>query len=63
MTLKQAELMESMSIVPMVLAELDLDIAEVHRRGLMEKIKPNKSETTCQQLQIRVLTVNEIISL
>ncbi|XP_040920922.1 adenylate kinase 9 [Toxotes jaculatrix] len=42
MTLKQTELMRSQSIIPMVVAELELDTVEVLKRGLVDKIKPNK---------------------
>ncbi len=43
-TLKQAELMESRSIIPMIVIELELDTVEVLKRGLVDKMKPNKSE-------------------
>ncbi|XP_050927825.1 LOW QUALITY PROTEIN: adenylate kinase 9 [Lates calcarifer] len=42
MTLKQTELMGSRSIIPMIVAELQLDTVEVLKRGLVDKIKPNK---------------------
>ena len=42
MTLKQTELMGSRSIIPMIVAELELDTVEVLRRGLVDKIKPNR---------------------
>ncbi|XP_056260814.1 adenylate kinase 9 isoform X1 [Seriola aureovittata] len=42
MTLKQAELMSSRSIIPMIVAELELDTVEVLKRGLEDKIKSNK---------------------
>uniref|UniRef100_UPI0037E901CB adenylate kinase 9 n=1 Tax=Semicossyphus pulcher TaxID=241346 RepID=UPI0037E901CB len=41
-TLKQAELMRSRSIIPMIAVELELDTAEVLKRGLLDKMKPNK---------------------
>ncbi|XP_044026265.1 adenylate kinase 9 isoform X2 [Siniperca chuatsi] len=41
-TLKQAELMGSQSIIPMIVVELGLDTVEVLRRGLVDKMKPNK---------------------
>ncbi|XP_060948026.1 adenylate kinase 9-like [Limanda limanda] len=41
-TLKQAELMGSRSIIPMIVIELELDTVEVLRRGHMDQIKPNK---------------------
>lgn len=44
MTLKQAELMASRSIIPMIVVELELDAVEVLRRGLINKMKANKSE-------------------
>ncbi|XP_029352962.1 adenylate kinase 9 [Echeneis naucrates] len=42
MTLKQAELMSSRSIIPMIVAELELDTVEVLKRGLVDNINPNK---------------------
>uniref|UniRef100_A0A3Q1CXD4 Nucleoside-diphosphate kinase n=1 Tax=Amphiprion ocellaris TaxID=80972 RepID=A0A3Q1CXD4_AMPOC len=42
MTLKQAQLMESRSIIPMIVVELELDTVEVLKRGLADKMKPNK---------------------
>ncbi|XP_051264627.1 adenylate kinase 9 isoform X2 [Dicentrarchus labrax] len=41
-TLKQAELMGSRSIIPMIVAELELDTVEVLKRGLVDKMKINK---------------------
>ncbi|XP_065820230.1 adenylate kinase 9 [Labrus bergylta] len=41
-TLKQAELMRSKSIIPMTAVELELDTVEVLKRGLLDKMKPNK---------------------
>ncbi|XP_038592648.1 adenylate kinase 9 isoform X2 [Micropterus salmoides] len=41
-TLKQAELMGSRGIIPMIVAELELDTVEVLKRGLVDKMKPNK---------------------
>ncbi|CAL8315928.1 unnamed protein product [Lota lota] len=41
-TLKQAELMEVRSIIPMVVLELELDAAEVLKRGLVDKSRSNK---------------------
>ncbi|XP_056150135.1 adenylate kinase 9 [Lampris incognitus] len=43
MTLKQAELMEAHSIIPMTVVELALDTAEVLKRGLIDKMKPNRA--------------------
>lgn len=43
-TLKQAELMGSSSIIPMIVFELELDTVEVLKRGLADKTMPNKSE-------------------
>ncbi|XP_055005398.1 adenylate kinase 9 isoform X2 [Boleophthalmus pectinirostris] len=40
MTIKQAQLMASRSIIPMVVAELKLDTLEVSKRGLRDKMKP-----------------------
>ncbi|KAM4633800.1 adenylate kinase 9 [Polymixia lowei] len=42
MTHKQAELMEARSIIPMTVVELTLDTLEVLKRGLIDKMKPNK---------------------
>ncbi|XP_053192664.1 adenylate kinase 9 [Scomber japonicus] len=42
MTLKQAELMGSRSIIPMIVVELEMDTVEVLKRGLVDKMKPNK---------------------
>ena len=41
-TLRQAELMEARSIIPMVVLELALDSTEVLQRGLLDKSRPNK---------------------
>ncbi|CAJ1078426.1 adenylate kinase 9 isoform X4 [Xyrichtys novacula] len=41
-TVKQAELMRSKSIIPMIAVELELDSVEVLKRGLLDKMKPNK---------------------
>ncbi|XP_063757950.1 adenylate kinase 9 [Eleginops maclovinus] len=41
-TLKQTELMGSRSIIPMIVVELELDTVEVLKRGLLDKMKPNK---------------------
>ena len=41
-TLKQAELMGSRSIIPMIVVELELDTVEVLKRGLVDKMKPYK---------------------
>ncbi|XP_061587402.1 adenylate kinase 9 [Cololabis saira] len=56
MTLKQAELMVSRRVVPMIVAELELDLVEVLRRGRIDKMKPNKPHLTDdspETLQIR----------
>ena len=42
MTLRQAELMEARSIIPMAVLELALDTAEVLKRGLLDKSQPKK---------------------
>lgn len=47
-TLKQTELMGSRSIIPMIVVELELDTVEVLKRGLVDKMKPNKSENAHQ---------------
>ncbi|XP_074541277.1 adenylate kinase 9 [Halichoeres trimaculatus] len=41
-TLKQAELMRTKRIIPMIVVELELDAMEVRKRGLSDKMKPNK---------------------
>ncbi|XP_029281159.1 LOW QUALITY PROTEIN: adenylate kinase 9 [Cottoperca gobio] len=41
-TLKQAELMGSRSIIPMIVVELELDTVEVLKRGFLDKMKPDK---------------------
>ncbi|XP_026174949.1 adenylate kinase 9 isoform X2 [Mastacembelus armatus] len=52
MTLKQAELMGSHSIIPMIVVELELDTAYVLRRGLVDKMKANKSHVTHDSSEI-----------
>ncbi|TNM94702.1 hypothetical protein fugu_017461 [Takifugu bimaculatus] len=42
MTLKQAKLMGSRSITPMIIVELELDTVEVLKRGLADKMRPKK---------------------
>lgn len=44
MTKHQAELLESCSIIPMLVSELQLDTAEVVRRGLRDREKNNRSD-------------------
>ncbi|KAK2856221.1 hypothetical protein Q5P01_004956 [Channa striata] len=41
-THKQAQLMDSRSIIPMIVVELELDTVEVLKRGLVDKMNPNK---------------------
>lgn len=41
-TIKQSQLMASRGIIPMILFELELDSVELLRRGLLDKMKPNK---------------------
>jgi len=43
-TKHQAELMQSCSIIPMLVIELQLDMAEVLRRGLRDREKNNRSD-------------------
>lgn len=50
MTLKQAQLMESWSIIPMIVVELELDTVEVMKRSLVDKMKPSKWENMHQQI-------------
>ncbi|XP_028996681.1 adenylate kinase 9 [Betta splendens] len=42
MTLKQAQMMGALSIIPMIVVELELDTVEVLKRGLVDKMNPNK---------------------
>nr|XP_057912171.1 adenylate kinase 9 isoform X2 [Doryrhamphus excisus] len=42
MTMKQAELMQSHSIVPMIIVEMGLDTVDVLKRGLADKLEENK---------------------
>uniref|UniRef100_A0A673XQZ8 Adenylate kinase 9 n=1 Tax=Salmo trutta TaxID=8032 RepID=A0A673XQZ8_SALTR len=44
MTREQADLMEARSIIPVLVVELQLDTVEVLKRGLSDKMKPNRSE-------------------
>uniref|UniRef100_I3K723 Adenylate kinase 9 n=1 Tax=Oreochromis niloticus TaxID=8128 RepID=I3K723_ORENI len=53
MTLKQAELMGSQSIIPMIVVELELDIVEVLKRGLADKMKPHLTHDSSDILHIR----------
>ncbi|XP_068433457.1 adenylate kinase 9 isoform X2 [Clinocottus analis] len=45
-TLKQSELIGSRSIIPMICVELEMDTVEVLKRGLLDKMKPNKPHLT-----------------
>lgn len=58
MTLKQAELMGSRSIIPMIVVELELDTVEVLKRGIVDKMKPNKSENTATAATNSLRAVN-----
>ncbi|KAL6095965.1 ak9 [Pungitius sinensis] len=51
-TLKQSELIASRGIIPMLLFELELDTMEVLRRGLLDKMKPNKPHLTHDSSEI-----------
>ncbi|KAA0708502.1 Adenylate kinase 9 [Triplophysa tibetana] len=51
-TKHQAELMESCSIIPMLVTELQVDTAEVLRRGLKDREKNNRSYPTLDSPQI-----------
>ncbi|XP_061126066.1 adenylate kinase 9 [Syngnathus typhle] len=42
MTMKQAELMQANSIIPMMVVEMELDTVEVLKRGLASKMEENK---------------------
>ncbi|XP_035472613.2 adenylate kinase 9 isoform X1 [Scophthalmus maximus] len=53
MTLKQAELMGSRSIIPMIVTELELDTVEVLKRGHLDKMKPNKPHLVHDNTEIR----------
>lgn len=58
MTMKQAELMQDNSIIPMMVVEMEMDTLEVLKRGLALKMEENKSEyrilrlTTKQQMAL-----------
>ncbi|XP_075872948.1 adenylate kinase 9 isoform X2 [Nelusetta ayraudi] len=41
-TIKQAELLGSRNLIPLVIFELELETVEVLKRGLADKMKPNK---------------------
>ncbi|KAI7799765.1 adenylate kinase 9 [Triplophysa rosa] len=51
-TKQQAELMESCSIIPMLVTELQVDTAEVLRRGLKDREKNNRSYPTLDRPHI-----------
>ncbi|XP_041832401.1 adenylate kinase 9 isoform X1 [Melanotaenia boesemani] len=56
MTLGQAKLMTSRSIIPMIVVELELGIVEVLKRGHVDEMNPNKSHLmhdSSEILQIR----------
>lgn len=44
-TIKQAELLGSRNLIPLVIFELELETVEVLKRGLADKMKPNKLVT------------------
>lgn len=49
MTIKQAELLGSRNLIPMITVELELDTVEVLKRGLVDKMRPNKSVKVAHQ--------------
>nr|XP_040016288.1 adenylate kinase 9 isoform X3 [Gasterosteus aculeatus aculeatus] len=51
-TIKQSQLMASRGIIPMILFELELDSVELLRRGLLDKMKPNKPHLTHDSSEI-----------
>ncbi|XP_031726212.1 adenylate kinase 9 isoform X2 [Anarrhichthys ocellatus] len=51
-TLKESELIGSRSIIHMLVFELELDTLEVLRRGLLDKMKPNKPHLTHDSSEI-----------
>ncbi|XP_077566613.1 adenylate kinase 9 [Stigmatopora nigra] len=55
LTMKQAELMQAHSIIPMVVIEMDLDTVEVLKRGLTVKMgeKPHLMHDSAEILHIR----------
>ncbi|XP_077409567.1 adenylate kinase 9 isoform X2 [Vanacampus margaritifer] len=56
MTMKQAELMQANSIIPMLVVEMELDTVEVLKRGLaikMEENKPHLLHDSAEILHIR----------
>lgn len=44
-TIKQAELLGARNMIPLVIFELELETVEVLKRGLADKMKPNKLVT------------------
>ncbi|KAM9840260.1 adenylate kinase 9 [Aulostomus maculatus] len=52
MTVKQAELMGRLSIIPMIVVELELGIMEVLTRGVEDKKKPNKPHLMHDSVEI-----------
>lgn len=51
-TIKQAELLGSRNLIPLVIFELELETVEVLKRGLADKMKPNKSVTVIYQQHV-----------
>lgn len=66
-TIKQAELLGSRNLIPLVIFELELETVEVLKRGLADKMKPNKSVTAIYQqfifslmfLNVKLLTATQ----
>lgn len=52
MTKRQADLMAARRIIPIRVMELQLDRDEVLRRGMNEKMKPNRSESELSLLHL-----------
>lgn len=52
MTIKQAKVMRDHSIIPMLVSEVELEHLEVLKRGLADKMKPDKSDNTYSHITI-----------
>lgn len=55
-TIKQAELLGARNLIPLVIFELELDTVEVLKRGLTDKMKPNKLVTVLYEVHILPLS-------
>lgn len=50
MTKRQADLMAARRIIPVRVIELQLDKVEMMRRGMKDKMKPNRSESIVRNI-------------